>query len=208
MFEVRDVPELFQGIFVNIVSLNEGRSLVRLESVVTNQDSVQLDRASLELKGDRFSFPLGAGVPGQDDLFCRYFSHGALLLPKLVYRSRPATSNAFKVYPLYGKRAGSRRIREYTGYRRYRAVVVGETVVAKTIREQCVEGLLKTGWRELTKGRKTWVYVKNDDMARQIFLGQSGSVRIGPTKTSSRPVSTSFKNSLLGILAVKSEPVS
>lgn len=80
--------------------------------------------------------------------------------------------------------------------------------MAKTIREQCVEGLLKTGWRELTKGRKTWVYVKNDDMARQIFLGQSGSVRIGPTKTSSRPVSTSFKNSLLGILAVKSEPVS
>lgn len=75
--------------------------------------------------------------------------------------------------------------------------------MTKTVREQYATSLKEGGYEQKPNNGKAWVF-DNPKTGQRYYLGASGSLRTGKTKTSSVPVTASFKNSLLGIVKVSS----
>lgn len=71
---------------------------------------------------------------------------------------------------------------------------------AKTLQDKFTIVLSMQGYEPLANSGKTRVFVNPfDDHMHKLYLGTSGSLRIGRNKTTSVPVSDRFKQNLLAV---------
>jgi hypothetical protein len=79
--------------------------------------------------------------------------------------------------------------------------------MAKSLREQYVEALLKKGYQQIESRSGKYLMFKTADVNKFYYVGKSGSLRIGTTIKDSIPVSNHFKRFLLITMDQQSIPV-